>query len=184
MREWLAWPLAPFAATDWRPLAPAKRQPRYFPRQRPPSRCSWRGVSGASPRAGDQAKRRRCSRVESRPRPLIALDRPARAGRATSASCSVRGRAQPAPLARPHPRRGERFDLQLAIHTGMGPGGLLWRRGDGTAWSSLLAASPWGAERLTWPNRWSIGHERGGNGDRPFRGTDLRAQWLARMERL
>jgi len=41
---------------------------------------------------------------------------------------------------------------------------------DGTL-SSLAAASPWGAERLTWPDRWSIGQARGGVDDRPFRGA-------------
>ena len=52
---------------------------------------------------------------------------------------------------------GERFRLQFAIHSGMGPGGLLWRWGDDQPWSSLTAASPWGAERLPWSRRWKIG---------------------------
>jgi hypothetical protein len=55
----------------------------------------------------------------------------------------------------------------------MGPGGLLWRRDDEAAWSSLAAASPWGAERLAWPARWAMGHGPQGPGDRPFRGHDL-----------
>ena len=68
---------------------------------------------------------------------------------------------------------GELFEVQIAMHTGMGPGGLLWRRRDGEPWSSMAAASPWGHERLTWPGTWSIGHDQGGVFDRPFRGSNL-----------
>jgi hypothetical protein len=72
---------------------------------------------------------------------------------------------------------GQPFELQLAIHTGMGPGGLLWRWDDAGPWSSMAAASPWGPERLTWPERWAIGRGRRGPGDRPFRGPELRVAW-------
>jgi hypothetical protein len=65
------------------------------------------------------------------------------------------------------------FDIQLAIHTGMGPGGILSRAVGATSWSSLSAASPWGAERLHWPERWSVSHAQGGPDDRPFRGPAL-----------
>jgi len=65
------------------------------------------------------------------------------------------------------------FDIQLLVHPGMGPGGLLYRLADDAAWSSLSAASAWGAERLDWPGRWSVGHGQGGPGDRAFRGRDL-----------
>ena len=53
-------------------------------------------------------------------------------------------------------------------------------RGDGEAgWSSLAGASAWGAERLVWPDRWSVGHAARGPGDQPFRGTALSASALA-----
>lgn len=57
----------------------------------------------------------------------------------------------------------------------MGPGGVLWRSGDDAAWSSLCGASAWGAERLDWPARWSVGHGKGGPDDCPFRGAALAA---------
>lgn len=68
---------------------------------------------------------------------------------------------------------GSPFDLQLVIHTGMGPGGFLHRGADEAKWSSLTGASAWGAERLDWPDRWSIGHAARGPADQPFRGTKL-----------
>ncbi|HKG26981.1 MAG TPA: hypothetical protein VKB09_15125 [Thermomicrobiales bacterium] len=74
---------------------------------------------------------------------------------------------------------GRPFALEIAIQTGMGPGGLLWRRDDAAQWSSLQAASPWGAERLRWPANWSIGHGQRGAEDQPFRGLDLRVSWHA-----
>jgi hypothetical protein len=70
---------------------------------------------------------------------------------------------------------GKEFGFQLLIHTGMGPGGIMLRLDDDDRWSSLAAASPWGAERLTWPERWSVGHGHGGPHDRPFLGLDLEA---------
>lgn len=69
------------------------------------------------------------------------------------------------------------FTLQIALHTGMGPGGLLWRWNDTASWSSLRAASPWGAERLPWPARCAIGHDQRGPTDRPFRGPALQVSW-------
>jgi hypothetical protein len=65
------------------------------------------------------------------------------------------------------------FDIVLVIHTGMGPGGILYRMDGDARLSSLRAASPWGAERLDWPSRWTVGHAQGGVDDRPFRGGDL-----------
>ena len=64
------------------------------------------------------------------------------------------------------------FDVRFVIHTGMGPGGFLCRGAGEASWSSLDAASAWGAERLEWPARWSIGHAARGAADQPFRGSD------------
>ena len=65
------------------------------------------------------------------------------------------------------------FDIQLLVHPGMGPGGLLHRLSGDDAWTSLSAASAWGAERLDWPDHWSVGHGQQGPGDRAFLGRDL-----------
>lgn len=79
---------------------------------------------------------------------------------------------------------GEPFEVQVALHTGMGPGGFLWRWGDDAPWSSMPGAEAWGAERLTWPVRWSIGHDRDDPNDRPFRNEGLRAHWHRTTMRL
>ena len=71
------------------------------------------------------------------------------------------------------------FDVTAVIDAGMGPGGVLCDAGDGV-WSSLSAASPWGAERLDWPGRWSVGCAQGGVWDRPFRGSSLAASATSR----
>jgi hypothetical protein len=71
-----------------------------------------------------------------------------------------------------------RFSLLVLMHTGMGPGGIMCRLGEEERWSSLAAVSAWGAERLEWPERWSIGHGQSGPGDRRFQGGDLEI-WVA-----
>jgi Calcineurin-like phosphoesterase len=68
---------------------------------------------------------------------------------------------------------GYAFDIKLAVHSGMGPGGILSRGHDNAPWSSLAAASAWGADRLDWPERWSIGHAQDGCDDRTFLGPAL-----------
>ena len=74
---------------------------------------------------------------------------------------------------------GSPFDIQLLIHRGMGPGGLMYRLAADAPWSSLSAASAWGAERLDWPERWVVGHGQDGPADRAFLGRDLAASATA-----
>jgi hypothetical protein len=68
------------------------------------------------------------------------------------------------------PAIGPGVSFELLIHADMGPGGIMYRASGDGAWSSLEAASPWGAERLDWPSRWSVGHGQSGADDRPSRG--------------
>ena len=68
---------------------------------------------------------------------------------------------------------GAAFDLQLLVYPDMGPGGLLYRFGEGAHWSSLVCASATGPEQLAWPERWSVGHAQGGPTDRRFLGPAL-----------
>ncbi|MDP1962297.1 MAG: GNAT family N-acetyltransferase [Reyranella sp.] len=68
---------------------------------------------------------------------------------------------------------GAPFDIQLLIHPDMGPGGLLYRLAVDAPWTSLSTASAWGAERLGWPERWSVGHGQNGPEDRAFLGSNL-----------
>ena len=48
----------------------------------------------------------------------------------------------------------EPLDFQVAIHRGMGPGGILWRVNEESEWSSLISPSAQGAEDLSWPFHW------------------------------
>ena len=73
----------------------------------------------------------------------------------------------------PLPIAGD-FSLQFALHSGMGPGGLLWRWSDAHPWSSMYGASAWGVERIRWSHKWTIGC---GGGQADFCGQDLRVKW-------
>ncbi|MGI9598260.1 MAG: metallophosphoesterase family protein, partial [Acidimicrobiales bacterium] len=68
---------------------------------------------------------------------------------------------------------GRAFETQIALHPGMGPGGIMHRADDGSPWSSLTSSSPWGLERLAWPARWTVGHTGGPTASARFRGTGL-----------
>jgi len=182
IREWLAWPLELPSLTTWPSLSPGDHPaPVSDDGGKDTTRArliAWR-FSGICPPARDGEAQTLLS--DWNPGPALAplwiglMGREQRLGVLLS----------PAPGRSPHLWHGptlppgEPFTFQLAIHTGMGPGGLLWRRDDAAAWSSLAAASPWGAERLIWPERWSVGQGQRGPDDRPFRGLDLRASWYA-----
>ena len=65
------------------------------------------------------------------------------------------------------------FDFQIAMHAGMGPGGVLYREDDSAEWSSMKSSSARGAELLMWPARWLVGHGPSGKLDAPFTGIGL-----------
>jgi hypothetical protein len=73
---------------------------------------------------------------------------------------------------------GAPFDFQLALHGGMGPGGVLWRKADNSAWSSLTPSCSKGVEDLSWPPLWTLGYGRSGPSDQPFLGKNLKLSWL------
>lgn len=70
------------------------------------------------------------------------------------------------------------FHFELLLHGAMGPGGVLFRRGQSDAWSSLLSSSSRGVERMLWPPSWAVGNAESGRKDRPFLGHELRLEWF------
>ena len=71
---------------------------------------------------------------------------------------------------------GQPFQFELLLHGGMGPGGVLFRRGEPDKWSSLQSGSTRGLERLVWPPSWCLGNGESGSTDRPFLGQNLRLE--------
>ena len=187
-REWLAWPPRLPPADTWTSLAPgispapaleAVREPMVGA---PAPVFAWR-FAGVCPAEGGEAQTL-LSAWE--PGPALAslwigLQGP---------ECRLTVLLSPEPGRSPHLWSGpglepdRPFDLQVAIHVGMGPGGVLWRANDAAPWSSLAAASPWGAERLRPSSHWSVGHDKRGGADKPFRGQGLSGAWHAGVEEL
>ncbi len=76
------------------------------------------------------------------------------------------------------------FNFQIAFHTGMGAGGIMWRLQDSESWTSFLGASYWGAERLDWGNYWSVGQGQRGSDDTPFTSHTLSLKYHVQMSSL
>lgn len=72
---------------------------------------------------------------------------------------------------------GAPLDLSLAIHTDMGPGGILACGGRHGPWTSFTGAAALGAEEVRWPALWLMGHGRSGPADTPFRAPGLYVEW-------
>jgi hypothetical protein len=182
IREWLDWPLRLPTSNVWDRLslgvAPAPAAMVGPPAPRAIRVVAWR-CSGTCAPEGDGEPQTLVSAWDDGPAlaPLWIglLGRENRLGVLISPAPGRSPALWLGPLLTP----GAAFDVQLAIHTGMGPGGILWRPHDGAPWSSLAGMSPWGAERLTWPAQWCLGHGQRGADDRPFRGGGLRAAWQA-----
>ena len=170
IRERLSWPLP--TPTGWRTLpsgdGTALLQGGPFDDRVVTLRLTGRSASSAD---------------DGSPQTILAAHR---LGELPALWIGLRGRDQRlAVIVGPEPRRSPHywhgpalpadapFDLTLVLHTGLGPGGIFCRDHDGGSWSSLEAASAWGLERLTWPDRWSLGHAARGPGDQPFRGASL-----------
>jgi hypothetical protein len=187
IREWLRWPLPEPAQTAWRALAAGTQAAPALPQVTgtgPRARfIGWRFSGIAAPAGSGTAQT------------LLAGwdDGPGLA----SLWIGLLGPEQrlgvllsPQPGRSPHLWHGPTltpgapFAIEVALHTGMGPGGILWRSDERAPWSSLTGASSWGAERLTWPQHWALGHGRRGSDERLFRGEQLRGWWRAEVLRL
>ncbi|WP_428677695.1 GNAT family N-acetyltransferase [Reyranella sp.] len=163
VRESLSWPLEVPSVEHWRGLEEAR-----FGRDRI---AAFRFTGHAAPTGTSTAQT------------LLSASRP---GRRAPFWVGLSGPAQrltvilePEPGRSPHYWLGPSvtadapFDIQLLVHPGMGPGGLLYRLSGDGPWSSLSAASAWGAERLDRLDDWSVGHGQQGPGDRAFLGREL-----------
>jgi hypothetical protein len=179
VREWLAWPMALPPSESWPSLAPGDNEaPLHGDAGGDATRAqlvAWR-FAGLC-RSGDrgEAQTLLCGWDPGPALPSLWIGVQGREHRVTVLLCPTPGRSPHLWLG-PALAPGEPFEIQIAFHAGMGPGGLLWRWHDAAPWSSLSAASPWGAERLTWPAVWSVGHDQNGPAGRPFQGRDLLAQ--------
>lgn len=176
MREWLSWPWRLPPAKDWAPFTPGAA--RSLPAdclQNPEigTLVVWE-ISARLPSAATaQPQTLLCAEAEHGAMPWLWLG---------ISGVDKRLAALLSPQANRSPHRwlgpalpGDRqFSIQFAIHSGMGPGGLLWRWSDAHAWSSMMGASPWGAERLPWSHNWRMGEAAG---QPAFRGRNLRFTW-------
>ncbi|MGH6998308.1 MAG: metallophosphoesterase family protein, partial [Phenylobacterium sp.] len=168
-REQLAWPLPPFAAAS-----PLRIGTQDAPLQ---ARLPERGVldlsiAGTTASSAAQAQTLFCTNAPgSLPMIWIGLRGPKQ--RLTAIIARTPGRS-------PHfwqgPAFGDAaaFTLDLRICPAMGAGGLLWRTGPASPWSSLIGASPTGVEGTDWPSIWRVG---AGLDSETFLGQGLRASW-------
>lgn len=72
---------------------------------------------------------------------------------------------------------GGPLSLQLLIHTGMGPGGIMYRTREDAPWTSMEASTSRGADAMMWPGRWAVGNAMSGPNHLPFRGQNLEVRW-------
>lgn len=66
----------------------------------------------------------------------------------------------------------KKFNIQIALHSGMAAGGIMYRTNEQASWSSMLSSSAWGVERLEWPKDWCVGYDF--SQSLPFLGDSLK----------
>lgn len=184
-REWLGWPFQLPASSSWESIwSPAALlasvQERNGLEPGDAWVCAWR-FSGVLPdvSADDTTQTLLCGWDAALGVPTIWVGLEGRPARLVVRLLPESGGAQQTWMG-PEMGAGGAFDFQLALHAGMGPGGVLYRNADASPWSSLESPSTKGAESLTWPPNWEIGHDLSGPSDRPFTGEDLEVFWTTR----
>ncbi len=176
IREWLSWPWQLPPAADWASFTPeaARSLPADCLRQLETANLVVWEISARLP--GDAARHPQtilCAEAEGGPLSWLWLGISGVDQRLT-ALLSPQVNRSPHRWLGPALPGDRRFSIQFAIHSGMGPGGLLWRWSDAHTWTSMLGASAWGAERLQWSRRWRIGTAAR---QQEFRGPGLRLKW-------
>jgi hypothetical protein len=185
-REWAEWPPPLPAAAEWQPIAGDElatvlrdAAPARGAGRREPWVCAWE-VSGTVPTPGLE------------PQTLLAGfsgNEPAAALRVMLAGDPPRLWVELQPLSGTSAeawrgarfRPGEPFSFHLALASGLGPGGVLWRAGEGSPWSSLDTESARGAEELAWPPTWVTGRGHFGPDHDVWRGGEIRLRWSGRV---
>ncbi len=176
MREWLHWPWRLPPATSWAPFTPGSA--RSLPADclqgsETATLVAWEISGIMTDDANAHPQTLLCAEADGGALPWLWLGISGVDQRLTALLSPQANRSPHRWLGPPLPAGG-RFSIQFALHSGMGPGGLLWRWSDAQAWSSLLGASPWGAERLPWSKQWRIGEAAG---EPSFRGQELSLKW-------
>lgn len=174
IRERLTWPFVLPPSATWTDLAegtqPALITGNHGAARTPAAICAWalRGRTGEVRTGRRQTLLSACSRDQSHEVLWLGL---------SGVRQTLTLMLQPQSGRSPHYWFGtdlgpaQTFELQLAVHCGMGAGGILLRGDDQAPWSSLSSSSSWGGERLTWPEFWSVGDD--GDSTLPFLGSGL-----------
>ena len=177
VRESLHWPMPAPPHQHWRTLVPGEHEAPILGRLAP-GRVMILGFSGQIGTAGVSVAQTLLSAFSPRVLEPFWLGLCGPKQRLTAIIGTQPGRS-PHYWLGPTIQPEANFDLYVAVYPAMGPGGILYRFGAGSPWSSLLAASATGPEQLLWPERWSVGQGQGGPGDRPFLGSNLTVRVVA-----
>lgn len=169
VREALSWPITLPAADRWTRLA-AGVQPALLAGPASAERVVALRLSGVAASEGGPAQTLFAAR-EPPALPTLWIGLRGAAQLLTAILSPEPGRS-PHYWLGPTVTPGQPFEIEMVIHAGMGPGGVLWREAGRDAWSSFVGASAWGAERLPWPSRWWVGQDDEA-ADEPFAGTGL-----------
>jgi hypothetical protein len=173
VRERLSWPVCLPSVAAWHPRTLAQQPARVTGGPRPDRVSAFRFTGVATPSGCSAAQTLLCAYKRGElPNLWIGLRGP---GQMLTVILHPEPGRSPHYWSGPALEPGSSFDLQLLLHAGMGPGGIMLRIGEDLPWTSLSAASPWGAERVAWPKRWSVGFGPNGFTDCPFAGTHLEA---------
>ena len=185
VRESLAWPFALPGERNWRrvPEEDASKVLRVgidFQARREPWISAW-SFAGKTPAPAGHPQTLLTGYDTSEPDAAIRVAFSGAAPRLT-VWLQTRSGEDASAWYGPEFRAGEPFHFHLALHSGMGPGGVLFRREEGEAWTSLASASPRGCENLAWPPVWAPRRGHYGAGHDSYRREEaLEIAWTGML---
>ena len=171
VREQLAWPIPEPAADAWQEIAAqgAERAPSFA------DDPVWLDISGVTTPSPTGSQTILCARNDDAWLPPLWIGLIGPEQRLSALLAPQVGRS-PHLWTGPVAPADTPFRLQLLLHPGMGPGGLLWRADASAPWTSLTCASAWGLGRLPEVSHLSVGCGKGGARDRAWQGPSLRGR--------
>jgi hypothetical protein len=183
IRESFAWPCSLPSSDRWTPLSPANLGTQLAPHHASGKISAWRIQAKAwPPSTGGEPQTLLWGwdGMEGLATVWIGIEgSPARWTVRLIPQSGFGWQVWTGPLVTFDPSPDRAFEGQIALHAGLGPGGILFRANDRAPWQSLYSTSSKGIEDLTWPQAWTLGHGPSGADEWPFLGRELRIDWIS-----
>tara|TARA_R110002095_G_scaffold214616_1_gene207052 strand:- start:375 stop:1667 length:1293 start_codon:yes stop_codon:yes gene_type:complete len=180
-REWLQWPFTLPTVGKWQMLESQSASSELSPEHLTGQLVVWRFRGESARKSADEEQTLLCGFDKNEPVTKVWIGLEGKTSRLIVRLLPESTYGMQSWIG-PQITNDAKFDFQLALHPGMGSGGILWRSTEKEQWVSLYSKSAKGTEELKWPTSWVIGRDQTDVASRAFRGKKLVTTWTRHPE--